>query len=423
MDRLSNGEADQMRYRVDPRTDYQRWIEVRGRPIVEDGEVRRVVGYSREVTERMRQERELRRTRRLLSESLDALDEVFCILDADGRIQRCNDTLAEVVGEDPAAVEGTHAPAFFAETDRQLVEAAIEEAVETGTARGEARMVTAEGEQVPYEFTGARLDDDDGTLRGVIAIGRDVSERVEYERTLEAQNERLEEFAGFVSHDLRNPLTAIHSQLELYRATGDESHLDDIETTLGRMERLLEDLLQVARYGEAVEDPTPTDLDTVVDRAAVGALPGSTTLEVESVPTLYADADRLQQLIENLLRNAAEHGATRDGSAGDGADDASDADGLRVRVGPVTADDSPEGFYVADDGPGIPESDRARVFETGYTTSDDGTGYGLSVVRSVAEAHGWTVSVEESWAGGARVELRNVSFADAAATVDADLDA
>ncbi len=404
MTRLSDGHPVELEYRVDPRVDYERWIEVRGRPIREDGAVRRVVGYSREVTRRIRHEQELERTRRLLTESLDALDEVFCILDTDGCVERCNDTLVELVGRDADEIEGTPATTFFADADREAVAEAIDEAMATGAARGEARLVTADGDRIPYEFTGARLDE--GDLEGVIAVGRDVSERRAYERTLEARNERLEEFAGVVSHDLRNPLTAIRSQLELYRATDDETHLDDIEETVGRMERLLEDLLQVARYGETVDDPAATDLGVVVDRATVGTLPDAATVEVESVPTLYADADRLQQLVENLLRNAAEH--------------ATDDDALTVQVGPVTDDGTPVGFYVADDGAGISPENREQVFETGYTTGDDGTGYGLSVVRSVAEAHDWTVSIETAWSGGTRVEVGGVSFVDDAPRADVD---
>ncbi len=409
MERLSGGEPVDIEYRVDPRTGYERWIEVHGRPIVENGDVRRIVGYSREVTERMRRQQELRETRRLLTESLDALDDVFCILDAESRIERHNDTLTDVLGVGSEEIDGRRATDFFAEPDREAVEEAVEEAAETGSARVEARLVTGDGEHTPYEFTGARLADDEGTLRGVIAIGRDVSERREYERTLEAQNERLEEFTGVVSHDLRNPLTAIRSQLELYRATDDDTHLDDIEATLGRMERLLEDLLQVARSGEAVDDPIPTEIEPVVDRAVVGTLPDTATVDVEPVPPLYADDDRLQQLLENLLRNAAEHGSRAD-------------EAPTVRVGPVSSssDGTLDGFYVADDGPGISAADHDRVLETGYTTSENGTGYGLSVVRSVAEAHGWEVSVEESWSGGTRIELRDVSFVDTTSRVDAD---
>ena len=63
------------------------------------------------------------------------------------------------------------------------------------------------------------------------------------------------------------------------------------------------------------------------------------------------------------------------------------------------------GFAVADDGPGIPADDRDRVFESGYTTGD-GTGLGLAIVKTIAEAHGWTVSVTESDAGGARFVVR-----------------
>jgi signal transduction histidine kinase len=72
----------------------------------------------------------------------------------------------------------------------------------------------------------------------------------------------------------------------------------------------------------------------------------------------------------------------------------------------VTVGGLPDGFFVADDGPGIPPEDRERVFETGYSTSAEGTGFGLRIVREVAQAHGWDVSVTESDGGGARFEIR-----------------
>jgi signal transduction histidine kinase len=64
------------------------------------------------------------------------------------------------------------------------------------------------------------------------------------------------------------------------------------------------------------------------------------------------------------------------------------------------------GFYVADDGPGIPETDRPEVFESGYSSSEDGTGYGLAIVEEIVEGHGWSVTVMESADGGARFEIR-----------------
>ena len=155
------------------------------------------------------------------------------------------------------------------------------------------------------------------------------------------------------------------------------------------MAKLIEDLLSVARQGRIVRQPEPTDLETVLEIAQEGALPDSATLEYERVPTVMADADRLVQMFENLLRNSADHGG----------------EAVTVRIGPLD-----DGFYVEDDGPGIPEADRERVFEHGYTTREDGTGYGLSVVRSIVGAHGWGVEVVESEDGGARFEITGLEF-------------
>ncbi|OYR57107.1 hypothetical protein DJ71_26370, partial [Halorubrum sp. E3] len=70
--------------------------------------------------------------------------------------------------------------------------------------------------------------------------------------------------------------------------------------------------------------------------------------------------------------------------------------------------DLPDGFYVEDDGPGIPEAERDDVFESGHTTAEDGTGFGLAIVREIVEAHGWSVAVAEGAAGGARFEFTGV---------------
>jgi len=78
----------------------------------------------------------------------------------------------------------------------------------------------------------------------------------------------------------------------------------------------------------------------------------------------------------------------------------------------ITVGDLSDGFYLEDDGPGIPESEHDTVFDAGYTTSEDGTGFGLSIVERVAEAHGWEIRVGESEAGGARFEVTGVEFED-----------
>ena len=108
--------------------------------------------------------------------------------------------------------------------------------------------------------------------------------------------------------------------------------------------------------------------------------------------------------VADAPEDAAEHSST--GSrpeADDAVEQGSSDDGsVTVEVGPLADGD---GFYVADDGPGIPEGERGEVFEFGYSTEEAGTGFGLAIVKEVAEAHGWTVSATESGVGGARFEI------------------
>ena len=105
-----------------------------------------------------------------------------------------------------------------------------------------------------------------------------------------------------------------------------------------------------------------------------------------------ADRSQLRQLLENCFRNSLEHGTTSPGPA-DPPDD-EDAGGLTVRVGSL-----PDGFFVEDDGPGIPEAERDRVFDRGYS-GGQGTGLGLSIVDRIAAGHDWDATVTEAELGG-----------------------
>ena len=207
------------------------------------------------------------------------------------------------------------------------------------------------------------------------------------EAELTRERNRLEEFASVVSHDLRNPMNVARSRLELAGDECNSDHLGAVDDALDRMDALIEDVLAFARLGQQVVDAEPTDIGAVARRAWGSVSLAEADLTVEPVPTLVADATRLQRLFENLFRNAVEHGP-------------SDA---HVTVGPL---DDNTGFYVADDGPGIPESERETVFEHGHTTDEDGTGFGLAIVEEIAEAHGVSVAVTDSESGGARFEVR-----------------
>lgn len=232
------------------------------------------------------------------------------------------------------------------------------------------------------------------------AIYTDITERKEREEELERQNERLEEFANIVSHDLRNPLGVARGNLELARATGEDERFDTVENALDQMETLVDDLLSLARRGQLVDETMPIDLRTVAKQAWANVESADATLQTAEGIVVEADEDRLAELLGNLFRNSVEHGSTGNPtSPGDSVEHG--GDGVTIDIGGIDG-----GFYVQDDGPGIEPERRDSVFEPGETTGDDGIGYGLAIVDSIAEAHGWSVVVTDSPDGGARFEFR-----------------
>jgi len=239
-----------------------------------------------------------------------------------------------------------------------------------------------------------------GVGAGSVAGAAEVRQR-EATRQARRERERLEEFASIVSHDLRNPLEVSQGYLDAAFETGDAEHLLRVRGSLDRMEELIEQSLALARKGRVVDETEPTAVDEVAEEAweAVDTLEATLALEVTG--SIEADEGRLRELFENLFRNAMEHAGT------DVTVTIGQLDGEATgNEGGEAADQTIPGFYVADDGPGIPEDERDEVFERGYTTDEDGSGLGLAIVQAITEAHDWEVAVTESESGGARFEFR-----------------
>jgi signal transduction histidine kinase len=271
---------------------------------------------------------------------------------------------------------------------------------------------------------------------------------------LERTNERLERVAEVISHDLRSPLTVAKGRLELAEGESDSEHLESVGRSLDRMEALVEDVLTLARERDRVDELEPVDLASVCRDTWENVETANAGLAVDEELTVRADRSRLRQLLGNLFRNAVEHGsrnapshahdnavehgsrnapshahdnAVEHGSAGPDArtrlddavdgttDDTDSADGVAGRADAeltVTVGASNEGFYVADDGSGLPEGSEEEIFESGVTTSASGTGLGLSIIREVARGHGWEVTAGESEHGGARFDVTGVERID-----------
>ncbi|WP_144926627.1 ATP-binding protein [Halorubrum salsamenti] len=224
---------------------------------------------------------------------------------------------------------------------------------------------------------------------GLVVHSRDISEEKQHEEQLTRRNQILESFANTVSHDFRNPLSVAEGHLQLAQETGDFSHLDQVATAHNRMRNLIDDLLQLAREEE--RDQSMVSLHESATRVWETVDGGDAQLAVRDDAEFAAYSSQLRRIFENLYWNALDHG-----------------DATSIRVGTL----GEAGFYVEDDGSGIPASDRDLIFEAGYSTSENGTGYGLHIVKSLVEMHDWTISVTESEDGGTRFEISGVTFTE-----------
>ena len=248
-----------------------------------------------------------------------------------------------------------------------------------------------------------------GLMMGIFEA-RAISRAVEAERqrlqreAVEQRNERLDEFAAVVAHDLRNPLNVASGRLELARMDRDSEHLETAAGAMDRMETLIDRTLTLARSGHVISDTEAVDLTELVDSCWEAVPTADATLENEATVVIDADPDRLRHLFENLFRNSVEHGSTGSQSQSGDTVERVDAD-LTIRVGELT-----EGFYVADNGSGIPPAKRDAVLDEGYTTTDGEGGLGLAIVQRIVEAHGWEIDVTESDGGGTRFEVTGATI-------------
>ena len=225
-----------------------------------------------------------------------------------------------------------------------------------------------------------------------MALNRLDDDQKLHERTteLERQNERLASFADVLSHDIRSPLSVAEARLTLVDDDCDSPHIGDIEQAHERMRTLVDDLLSLARDHADTRTTEAVDLAETLDTCWTTVKTDDATLLNELSGQIQADRGQLKRLFENLLRNAVEHGSTG-------------SDGVTITAGALD-----DGFYVADDGPGIPANEREKIFESGYST-DSGTGLGLSIVRQIADAHEWSIRLGERNDTGTRFEITGVS--------------
>jgi len=337
-------------------------------------------------------ERELERYESIVQ----SLGDPVCTFDTDGRFVYVNDAFETELGYDRDRARGSELTLVASDVDAEHITSLATElraADERTTETVEMGIQTREDGTMPTECHVATLPAGEDDSSETVVVFRDISRRKQREQ-------RLTKLASVVAHDLRNPMDVALGRAEVLPDIADvdaetEKHLDEIFDALKRMEQLIDEVLTLSRQSAEVVEVSTVSLETIAQEAWGNVDTASATLTVIDDGEMRANRSRLLRLLENLFRNAVEHAGND----------------VSVEVGPLDTrwETAETGFYVADDGPGIPEDQRDDIFEDGFSTSRDGTGLGLSIVRDTATAHGWSVTLAES-NGGARFEITGISL-------------
>lgn len=367
------------------------WIEATMRNRLDDGLINGILLSSRDITERKEHEIEVRE----LAEEYEALlnnveDAIFLVdvteTDDDIRFEfeRLSPSYERQTGLTTEEVQGRTPRDVFGDEPAGDLEANYRRCVNAGEpiSYQEELRINEEARFWQTKLASVVTDDE---ITQLIGVTRNVTDRVERERQLRQQNERLDEFASVISHDLRNPLNVAQGRATLLAEQAESEHLNPLLQALNRMEAIVGDTLTLARQGETIDETESIGLTDLVGKCWATVETENATIEIADEMTFQGDPGRLQHVFENLFRNAVEHG---------GSD-------VTVRIGCY----GEQGIYVEDDGPGIPADEREEVLEPGHSSARGGTGFGLTIVKRIVEAHGWELSVAEGTDGGARFEF------------------
>jgi PAS domain S-box-containing protein len=373
------------------------------------GELLAIEGFIIDVTERRKIEESLRREKAFSDATIESLPGNFYVFDERGRMLRWNNTVERVTGYSKAEIAHMSPLDFFGPEDQKVITDAVTECFEKGSITVEANLKTKSGARLPYYFTGVRFEYQ--KVRMLVGLGLDVSERNrardERER-LQAtllQTQKLESLgvlAGAIAHDFNNLLTVVMGNAGLAQrslAPGSAAH-DFIEQALGaskdasHLTRKLRDYTDLASHVKTEVDLSEQVAEfTGLLRTSV---PRSVTLGFElgdDLPVVKADPAQVQQLLMNLVVNAAESYGDRSGSVRittgrANFDPAAPAGDVLVRGTPRAG---PYVFLaVRDQGSGLDGATLARIGEPFFTTKLAGRGLGLAAVLGILREHdGW----------------------------------
>lgn len=366
----------------------------------------RVYSVTRDVTRLVEGERRLLESEERFRLSMAHAAIGMALVGLDGEFVEVNDALCVLVGR-PRDVLTTMTFQDITHPDDLHADLVLVGSLAAGEIDRydlEKRYLRPDGSIVWAQLSGAVMRDESGQPRYYIAQMQDITARKAAERELvltledlQRSNETLTDFAAIAAHDLKSPLVTSISGLELLSmrfagslpAQGQEL-LDRARAQLTWLSRQIDGLLRVAAMSGMPLDLDEVELGELVDRVVdgLGRLLDGLDIAVGACPTVRGDRSALTVLLQNLVENAARHGASR----------------LRLHCETVTDAEGMVRLLLDDNGPGIPEHEREEVFELFHRGAGSrGGGLGLATCRRIVDRHGGDIGVDDAPDGGARI--------------------
>lgn len=335
----------------------------------------------------------------LLERAIQAAPHGVLMVSGDGIVTLANDSLCKCFGHDKETILGQNIEFLLPTRYKHSHQKLRQSFWDSPSVRmmGIGRDLTAlhsDGREFPVEIGLSPLNDEHNTTLVTLT---DITDRKKLEFELKESNTNLEEFTYVASHDLRSPLRGMADLLEwIQEDLGDgcdkevKKNLDRVTVRINRMELLIENLLSYARAGKAAADLEKIDIKELMeDIVNFLSIPEKfvITYDLEASEFLAARTP-IETVLRNLINNAVKHHDKEDG---------------HIKISSIFEGNMVK-FSVADDGPGVPESAKPRIFrlfQTATASERNSSGIGLSVSRRLTETHGGKIDVENLNIGAA----------------------
>jgi len=364
-----------------------------------DGTISKLTIF-RDITDRKRMEEELKESRKFLTTVIDNVPDTITLKDRQYRFVLVNQAYCDITGRKKEEIIGEKC---YWEKDGEVFK--------TGKVLDipEVTYTDRKGNKHCVSVKKAPLTDESGKITHVLTISRDITERkraeeerVQLIKELEAKNAEMERFTYTVSHDLRSPLVTIRGFTGMLRedlARNEkekvEADLKYIENGATKMERLLNDTLELSRIGRVANPPEDVPFGELVREALeeTSTKIKSSGVEVavaDDLPTVHVDRMRIVEVLVNLIENSINYMGEQPHP--------------KIEIG-YRADEGEIVFFVRDNGIGIEPSQHEKVFGLFYKVdrSTKGTGAGLAIVKRIIEVHGGRVWIESEKGKGCTV--------------------